>query len=93
MLQCKTMFIMFVDVAEAPSTNIMDIVSPYMGGRTTSVLKDLEHRNACVGLAGNNLELADNGSQNCRQQQYALDLADKSRRTSRHNISVMHVLV
>ena len=29
--------------------------------RTTSVLKYLEHRNACVGLAGNNLELAGNG--------------------------------
>ena len=32
-----------------------------MGARTTSVLKDLEDRNACVGLAGNNLELAGNG--------------------------------
>ena len=32
-----------------------------MGARTTSVLKDLEHSNACVGLAGNNLELAGNG--------------------------------
>ena len=42
------MSIMFVDGAEA-------------GARTTSVLKDLEHRNACVGLAGNNLELAGNG--------------------------------
>ena len=32
-----------------------------MGTRTTSVLKDLEYRNACVGLEGNNLELAGNG--------------------------------
>ena len=32
-----------------------------MGARTTSYLTDLEHRNACVGLAGNNLELAGNG--------------------------------
>ena len=32
-----------------------------LGARTTSVLKDLKHRNACVGLAGNNLELAGNG--------------------------------
>ena len=32
-----------------------------MGARTTSLLKDLKHRNACVGLAGNNLELAGNG--------------------------------
>ena len=33
-----------------------------IGARTTSVLKDLEHRNACVGLADNNLELAGNGN-------------------------------
>ena len=32
-----------------------------MGARTTSILKDLEHRNACVGLAGNNLKLAGDG--------------------------------
>ena len=29
--------------------------------RLPSVLNDLEHRGACVGLAGNNLELAGNG--------------------------------
>ena len=40
----------------------VDTSSTAMGVRTTSVLKDLEHRNACVGLAGNNLELADNGN-------------------------------
>ena len=51
-----------------------------MGARTTSVLKDLEHRSACVGLAGNNLELAGNEKPELRQQQYTLDLADKSRR-------------
>ena len=39
-----------------------DTSSTAMGARTTSVLKDLEHRNVCVGLAGNNLELADNGN-------------------------------
>ena len=32
-----------------------------MGARNTSVLKVLEHCNACVGLAGNNPELAGNG--------------------------------
>ena len=32
-----------------------------MGARATSFLKDLEHRNACVGLAGYNLELVGNG--------------------------------
>ena len=39
----------------------VDTSSTAMGARTTSVLKDLEHLNACVGLAGNNLELAGNG--------------------------------
>ena len=33
-----------------------------MGAQTASVLKDLELRNACVGLAGNKLELAGNGT-------------------------------
>ena len=84
MLQGETMSIMFVDGAEAPFTNIMDMVSPYahsfalwnyaetnrlwvgtsstaMGAPTTSVSKYLEHRNACVGLAGNNMELAGSG--------------------------------
>ena len=56
--------------------------------------KDLEHCNACVDLAGNNLELHRQWeTKSFRQQQYALDLADKSRRASRHNMSVMHVLV
>ena len=32
-----------------------------MGARTTSFIKYLEHRNARVGLAGNNLELSGNG--------------------------------
>ena len=32
-----------------------------MDAWTASVSKDLEHRNAYVGLAGNNLELAGNG--------------------------------
>ena len=35
--------------------------STAMEARTTSVLNNLEHRNACVGLAGNNLDLAGNG--------------------------------
>ena len=35
--------------------------STAMGARNKSVLKYLEHRNACVGLAGNNSELAGNG--------------------------------
>ena len=39
----------------------VDTSSTVMGARITSVLKDLELRNACVGLAGNNLELAGNG--------------------------------
>ena len=39
----------------------VDTLSTAMGARITSVLKDLEHRYACVGLAGNNLELAGNG--------------------------------
>ena len=39
----------------------IDTSSTAMGARTTSALKDLEHRNACLGLAGNNLELAGNG--------------------------------
>ena len=39
----------------------VDTLSTAKGARTTSFLKDLEHRNACVGLAGNNLELAGNG--------------------------------
>ena len=34
----------------------VDTLSIAMGARTTCVLKDLEHRNACVVLAGNNLE-------------------------------------
>ena len=32
MLQGETMSIMFVDGAEAPSANIMDMVSPYAPG-------------------------------------------------------------
>ena len=36
-------------------------LSTAMCARITNVYKDLEHRNACVGLAGNNLELAGNG--------------------------------
>ena len=39
----------------------VDTPSTAMAARTTSVLKDLEHSNACVGLAVNNLELAGNG--------------------------------
>ena len=35
--------------------------STAMGARDTSVWKDLEHLNACVGLAGNNQELTANG--------------------------------
>ena len=34
----------------------VDTLSRAVGARTTRVLTDLEHRNACVGLAGNNLE-------------------------------------
>ena len=66
-----------------------------MGARTASFLKDLENRNACVGLAGIILGSGNGqmGSQNCRQQQYALDLPDKSQRASRHTMSVMHVVV
>ena len=44
-----------------PKYDGVDTSSTVMGSRTTSVLKDLEHRNACVGLAGNNLQLAGNG--------------------------------
>ena len=39
----------------------VDTSSTAMGARITSVLKNLEHRNACVGLAVNNLELSGNG--------------------------------
>ena len=39
----------------------VDTSSIAMGARIKSILKDLEHRNACVCLAGNNLELAGNG--------------------------------
>ena len=39
----------------------VDTSSTAMGARTTSLLKDLKHRSTCVGLAGNNLELACNG--------------------------------
>ena len=39
----------------------VDTSSTAMGARITSVLKYLEYRNACVGLAGNNLELAGSG--------------------------------
>ena len=39
----------------------VDTSSTAIGARTTSVLKDLEHRNASVGLAGNNPDLAGNG--------------------------------
>ena len=39
----------------------VDTSSTAMGDRTTSVLKHLENRNACVGLAGSNIELAGNG--------------------------------
>ena len=38
-----------------------DTSSTAIGARTTSFSKDVEHRIACVGLAGNNLELATNG--------------------------------
>ena len=37
------------------------ISSTAMSAMTTSVLKYLEHRNVCVSLAGNNLELPGNG--------------------------------
>ena len=53
---------MFVDGAEAHTQTLWTwFRHTAIGSRTTSVLKDLEHRNACVGLAGNNLELAGNG--------------------------------
>ena len=43
-------------------------------------------------IAGNNREPHQAmQSQNCKQQQYTLDLADKSRRAGRH--TVIHVLV
>ena len=65
-----------------------------MGARTTSDIKDLEHGNAYVGLAANNLELAGNGKSELQASAiYTLDLADKSRRARRHNMSVIHVLV
>ena len=38
-----------------------DTSSTAIGAWTTSVFKDLEHGNACVGLAGNNIELAGKG--------------------------------
>ena len=47
-----------------------------MRARITSFLKDLEQRNACVGLAGNNLELAGNGKSELQATANALDLAD-----------------
>ena len=48
-----------------------------IGTRTTSVLKDLEHRN--VGLAGNNLELAGNVKPELQATAIpSLDLANKS---------------
>ena len=40
----------------------VDTSSTAMGARTTSLLKDLEHRHVCVSLEGNNLELAGNGN-------------------------------
>ena len=64
-----------------------------MGARTTSVFKDLEHRNACVGLAGNNLELAGNGKPELQATAIRSRFSGKSGRASRHKISVMHVLV
>ena len=55
------------------------------------VLKnDLEHRNSCVGLEAIIENYCAMGSQNWRHQQYALDLADKSRQRSvprAHNLS------
>ena len=39
-----------------PNSFEVDTSSTAMDAWTTSVLKDLEHRNACVGLAGNNPE-------------------------------------
>ena len=39
----------------SPSLGV-DTSSTAMGARTTSVLNDLEYCNACVGLAGNNIE-------------------------------------
>ena len=39
----------------------VDTSSTAMGARATSFLRDLEHHNACVGLAGDNLELSGNG--------------------------------
>ena len=42
--------------APRPKSFGVDTSSTVMGAGTTSLLKDLEHRNACVGLAGNNLE-------------------------------------
>ena len=39
----------------------VDTSSTAMGAWTTSLLNYLKHRNTCVGLAGNNLELAGNG--------------------------------
>ena len=71
----------------------VDTSSTAMGTRITSFFKDLEHRNACVGLAGNNLELAGNGKSELQATANTLDLVDKSRRASRHNMSAMHVLV
>ena len=72
----------------------VDTSSTAMGTRTTSLLKDLVHRNPCVGLAGNNLEphmqWEARNAGNCNT---LLDLADKSRRVNRHNMSVLHVLV
>ena len=67
----------------------VNTLSTAMGARATSVLKDIEHRNACVGLAGNNLELAGNGKPELQATAIALDLADKSQRASRDNMSVM----
>ena len=46
---------------DVQNTLWVDTSSTAMGARTTSFLKNLEQRNACAGLAGNNLELASNG--------------------------------
>ena len=53
--------------------------------------QDLEYVLVTQAITHNNPQAM--GSQNCSQQQYTLDFADKGRRASRHNISVIHVLV
>jgi hypothetical protein len=64
-----------------------------MPTRTPSILKDLEHRNACVGHTGKDKSRTGNGKPELQATAIRSRFVRQCRRASRHNMSVMHVLV